>query len=1145
MLQSKKTLAKLKVLYYNIIVGKDIFAVSIYFQEEKNMRNLKKFLALVLSLVMAAGAVSTFATAAKFTDVSASDETLTKAVDLLSSVGITTGTTETTFGTSENVTRQQMATFIYRLMKAGKTVEGGTNSTTFTDLDDPFYYFMISWANDMGIIKGRSATSFDPKGKIILQDAYVMIVRALGYEAKEALEYPFGYIAIAEEIGLDDGLPSSVTYDKALTRGNVAILLYNAFYADMATGETAYEIEYEEVELTGGKLAIVEKGMTPYTDYDTVAEDIFGIKNTVQRIVATPNYAIDEFEKTDDSKNDTEMVTLECFDKDSLENGDDGLFSEVEFASLGLSGKADDYFLMDLSIFYKKEAENKAPEIVSASSLGNVKKNVAGSKVKFDVNSNLALANSSEARFNMFTGKVTVDGTTSYLFNAPWSYSKPTNVEDKDDECITLVWLAPSDRDPEEEDYVPDFNFKSDRDVLGRGAETYSKQSSTIYNKANGSPYTVKESYNLAQKDLRGVGLYTPGGLYMSTLIDLHLSTNYEVDVWDSNGDGKIDYMWMKPYAIGQLDMDEGEPFMTVHNGGKNDSLDNYAPIYEAGKVPTIYGYGANYADGAKPVDKKVAIGYFNGPANYMRIISLTDLVYKDMTFTGRVGSDSNNISLNGSSRNIWGGNIRLIGIANQSGARSDYANSPSNIRGESGPFQSKYFSNTQIGNEYQIAEVSGFIFHMKGATNQIKASAEYALIFPNTNGAYAYTTSVGVVTDGNLQKTGNYLQVMVEGELQDVIVKPQTSASVASKNPQMPVTPKQKNGVYDFTEYVGKLLTYTINADGEYVFRIAPLDENTDDSVLATEEQDVFYTYESDEYGKVTAAFVHARNNLYQFVKKGTNELHSVVAPSRYVSVNDDTTIVIKTFEDDEEVFTVYTAEDLPKFSEDVDFKSIKYIVRNNPNSTTIEELVYLYAESADGKVADEVGNTLDYRFVHAHKAIKDEDTVITYYDVFNPFTGKIEEEYEAYNEDATIEINGIYSLTASGYINDEALLGRIDELGDAAVEGTDLKTKGLGLVALDDYDDTNGLLAIDGYDILFQVTDDTVISFLDLDEGTMTLKTDDILSSTSKAYRCNDNKDIPLLAFVVSTEIEKEDDLEEAKVIVIVRYDDIDIGQ
>ena len=447
---------------------------------------MRKFLAL-LSLILTITAVSSVASAAKFTDVPASDETLTKAVDLLSSVGITTGTTETTFGTSEGVTRQQMATFIYRLMKAGKTVEGGDNTTTFTDLDDPFYYFMISWANDTGIIKGRNATTFDPKGGIILQDAYVMIVRALGYEKEEPLVYPFDYIKIAEDIGLDEGLPANVNYDTALTRGNVAILLYNAFYADMATGETAYDVEYEEVELTSGKLAIVEKGQTPYTIYDTVAEKIFGVKKTVQRVVATPNYCIDENDKTDDDKNDVEIVALECFDKDYIETDAD-LFGDVEFESLGLSGNADDYFLIDLSIYYKKE-DNKDPEIISASALGSRTKEVASGKVKFERESGTSRQNymltsktqGLENRFKRFTGKVTVDGVSSYLFNAPWSYSKPANIEDKDDECITLIWLDASERDPEDEEYVPDFNFKSDRDVIGRGAEYYSTLTRTKF----------------------------------------------------------------------------------------------------------------------------------------------------------------------------------------------------------------------------------------------------------------------------------------------------------------------------------------------------------------------------------------------------------------------------------------------------------------------------------------------------------------------------------------------------------------------------------------------------------------------------------------------------------------------------------------
>ena len=176
---------------------------------------MKKFLSLVVAALLSVGAVTT-ASAAKFTDVDVKNEALNDAVELLTALNVTKGTTETTFGTEENVTRQQMAAFIYRMMKAGKSVEGGVNTTSFTDLDDSTFYFMVSWANSQGIIKGRSATTFDPKGGITLQDAYTMIVRALGYD-DGTLAYPISYISLAEDLGLDEDLPSTLNYTDTLT----------------------------------------------------------------------------------------------------------------------------------------------------------------------------------------------------------------------------------------------------------------------------------------------------------------------------------------------------------------------------------------------------------------------------------------------------------------------------------------------------------------------------------------------------------------------------------------------------------------------------------------------------------------------------------------------------------------------------------------------------------------------------------------------------------------------------------------------------------------------------------------------------------------------------------------------------------------
>ena len=152
------------------------------------MRNFKRFLTLVLAALML---VSTFAvsTSAAFTDVAADNKALTRAVNLLSYLNVTKGTTETTFSPDTLVTREQMAAFIYRLMKAGKSVEGGNNTSKFADLEDPTFFYMVSWAASQKIINGVSETKFNPKGNITLQDAYTMIVRALGYEKKEALPY--------------------------------------------------------------------------------------------------------------------------------------------------------------------------------------------------------------------------------------------------------------------------------------------------------------------------------------------------------------------------------------------------------------------------------------------------------------------------------------------------------------------------------------------------------------------------------------------------------------------------------------------------------------------------------------------------------------------------------------------------------------------------------------------------------------------------------------------------------------------------------------------------------------------------------------------------------------------------------------------
>lgn len=210
----------------------------------------KKLTATILSVIMLIS-IPAIGIEASFVDINDENVPLAQAVDFLLESGITKGVSETEFGENQNVTRQQMAAFIYRAKNNGDSPEGGENNTPFTDLDDSTFYSMISWANENGIIKGVSATEFEPNGGITLQDAYTMLIRALGHEKDTSFTYPDDYISKALEIGLDKNINASLT--SKLKRGEVAIVLHNAF------GEKSIHM------LDGKKIIFIGNSFTYYS----------------------------------------------------------------------------------------------------------------------------------------------------------------------------------------------------------------------------------------------------------------------------------------------------------------------------------------------------------------------------------------------------------------------------------------------------------------------------------------------------------------------------------------------------------------------------------------------------------------------------------------------------------------------------------------------------------------------------------------------------------------------------------------------------------------------------------------------------------------------------------------------------------------
>ncbi|MCL2837592.1 MAG: S-layer homology domain-containing protein [Oscillospiraceae bacterium] len=90
---------------------------------------------------------------------------------------------------------------------------------------------ILHYVYDKGIITGDGDGNFRPNDDITEREAVTMVVRALGYseQAQSLGGFPYGYIQIAEELGLFEHTTMDIAAERRESlRGNVIMLLYNA-----------------------------------------------------------------------------------------------------------------------------------------------------------------------------------------------------------------------------------------------------------------------------------------------------------------------------------------------------------------------------------------------------------------------------------------------------------------------------------------------------------------------------------------------------------------------------------------------------------------------------------------------------------------------------------------------------------------------------------------------------------------------------------------------------------------------------------------------------------------------------------------------------------------------------------------------------
>ena len=224
---------------------------------------MKKFLSLVLALVMTMSLVTVSAGAKDFSD----DDSITyqEAVDVISEIGVVDGYTGGDFKPTDVLTRGAAAKIICNLILGPTTASAlSASSAPFKDVPvSNTFAGYITYCAQEKIINGYSDGTFRPTGTLTGNAFMKMLLGALGYDsAVESYTGPNWSVAVIKQaagIGLDDGNDEFVG-SKAVTREEAALYAFNMLQATMVEydAKTSVDINGATVTIAGDKAKEIE-----------------------------------------------------------------------------------------------------------------------------------------------------------------------------------------------------------------------------------------------------------------------------------------------------------------------------------------------------------------------------------------------------------------------------------------------------------------------------------------------------------------------------------------------------------------------------------------------------------------------------------------------------------------------------------------------------------------------------------------------------------------------------------------------------------------------------------------------------------------------------------------------------------------------
>lgn len=194
------------------------------------MRNLKRVLSLGVTAAMISGLMIMGSSAASYADVSSEDNV--EAIDVLQAVGVMVGDEDGNFNPDEYVTRNEMAVVMSNLL-ALNVSNFTSSSIPFTDVPDWAAPYVAACYAD-GITSGTSDTTYGGDDTVTAAQAGLMMLKALGYfqySSDFGSDWQLSAVRQASSIDLYDGVDAGAS--SAMTRNEGAQLALNALEATM------------------------------------------------------------------------------------------------------------------------------------------------------------------------------------------------------------------------------------------------------------------------------------------------------------------------------------------------------------------------------------------------------------------------------------------------------------------------------------------------------------------------------------------------------------------------------------------------------------------------------------------------------------------------------------------------------------------------------------------------------------------------------------------------------------------------------------------------------------------------------------------------------------------------------------------------